>query len=168
MNDTYDRLGDLDLRSDGFENQDLASDLGKPIRISGDNNPFVLGGDPAPRHGQTLSEICDNEERDAVFNHTMQSGVFSNIKNSPLKEKLPPTLQVWAPGDSQGFKTFGKTIEPSAQFSKYETTKPADHLSFKADFNFNPKKFYCLKHPNREVEYCNEISAQFYCRACLP
>ncbi len=39
-------------------------------------------------------------------------------------------------------------------------------LDIAADFNFNPKKFYCKNHPSAEIEYCNEISGNFYCKMC--
>lgn len=85
----------------------------------------LLEGEPAPRLGQTLSEICDNEERDAVFNHTMQSGVFKNIHDSPLKEKLPKTLQMWTPGESGGFATFGREHEdPMTRWPSFKPKTP--------------------------------------------
>lgn len=129
-------------------------------------------GEPAPRMGATLSEICDNEERDAVFNHTMQSGVFKNISDSPLKEKLPKTLRMWTPGASNAFQTFGhENTECAPKWSKYQAKKSAQGiggLKAGSDFQFNPKKFYCRDHPLNEVEYCNEISNNFYCRSCCP
>jgi len=34
------------------------------------------------------------------------------------------------------------------------------------DFNFNPRKFFCRKHKTQEIEYCNQITNNFYCKLC--
>lgn len=39
-------------------------------------------------------------------------------------------------------------------------------LDIGKDFVFNPKKFFCPSHPSTEIEYCNEISGNFYCKQC--
>jgi hypothetical protein len=41
-----------------------------------------------------------------------------------------------------------------------------DGLDIGTDFAFNPRKLFCKTHPNLEVEYCNEISGNFYCKTC--
>lgn len=182
MNDTFDRLGDLDLKSDTFGNEDLHFDMGgrggEPISSSRGGQTLaqqmLMGGEPAPRGGHSLSEICDGDERDAVFTHTVQSGVLKNIHDSPLRDKLPRNLQMLGPGGgdaSAGFRTFGRendAVEMNQRFSTFEPTKPSAGLKMGADFSFNPKKFYCRSHPNNEVEFCNEINNTFYCRECQP
>ena len=50
--------------------------------------------------------------------------------------------------------------------SKKENAMPG--LQFATDFVFNPKKFYCRDHPKIEIEYCNSVSGNFYCKKCLP
>jgi hypothetical protein len=51
---------------------------------------------------------------------------------------------------------------------KFESAEPVKSLNIGADFTFYPKKFFCKAHPQIEVEYCNEISGNFYCTKCLP
>jgi hypothetical protein len=44
----------------------------------------------APRFGDTMSELGDEREKDAVFAHTLnKGGLFENIRASPLKNHLP-------------------------------------------------------------------------------
>ena len=52
------------------------------------NNPFIK---------DTLSEINDENEKNALFRHSMTHGVFNDIRHSPLKQKLPQDLQVYNP-----------------------------------------------------------------------
>ena len=40
-------------------------------------------------------------------------------------------------------------------------------MNYNDDFQFNPTKFYCKKH-RYEVEFCCEITNEFYCRKCKP
>jgi len=54
-----------------------------------------MKGKNAPRQGDTLSEICDNDKKDAVFNHSIKGGLFKNIHNSPLKERMPPNIRLY-------------------------------------------------------------------------
>jgi late competence protein required for DNA uptake (superfamily II DNA/RNA helicase) len=50
-----------------------------------------------------------------------------------------------------------------------ETTKENfKEVNIAKDFVFNPKKLYCRDHQNVEIEYCNSISGNFYCKKCLP
>jgi len=41
---------------------------------------------------ETLSEINDDKEKNAIFNHSMRHGVFNDLRNSPLKDKMPNNL----------------------------------------------------------------------------
>lgn len=41
------------------------------------------------RPNDTVSEVCDPVERDALFEHSFSKGLFSNIKHSPLRERAP-------------------------------------------------------------------------------
>ena len=52
------------------------------------NNPFL---------NDTVSEINDDKEKNAIFNHSLKHGVFNDIRNSPLKERLPTDLQYYNP-----------------------------------------------------------------------
>ena len=95
-----------------------------------------MSGEPAPRMGQTLSEICDNEEKEQIFNHTMQSGVFKNIHDSPLKEKMPKGLTMWTPGNTGGFQTFGREHEaPMTNWPGFKKQTPKQSgLKLGSDF----------------------------------
>ena len=37
-----------------------------------------------------------------------------------------------------------------------------------ADFEYVPKKFYCHKHKETEIDYCCTLNEQFFCKLCLP
>jgi hypothetical protein len=41
---------------------------------------------------ETLSEPYDQDEKEALYGHSMTKGLFNNIRNSPLREKMPPRL----------------------------------------------------------------------------
>ena len=127
----------------------------------------------------------------------MKHGLFNDIKNSPLKERMPPRLQVYEPaldnhllaneqrqamqqsfGATQerteqplGLQTRGKFVPRGAK-TDFDGALPAgylnDGLNYGGDFVFNPKKFYCPHHPGNEVEFHCAINGSFYCRKCQP
>ncbi len=148
MDNTFDRLSGLEI-----------SDNDEPInhRKNTDLNEFLMAGARAPtRDFETYSELGNNADKDKVFNHSITSGLFRNINNSPLRERMPKSLQMYNP-------------DPKAQFKPKECKKISaesisDGLDIGNDFLFNPKKFYCKNHPTYEVEYCNQISNNFYCK----
>ena len=64
MDDTFDRLEDLDLERVFEKSKDLKGDLSKPNKTtkaqnSKELNDFLMQGKRAPRQGDTISEICD-------------------------------------------------------------------------------------------------------------
>lgn len=80
---------------------------------------------------------------------------------------MPERLQIY---DSYKNATFGQTLPdikpPAHDFSQQFIPREHKSLNFEDDFNFNPKKFFCKKHPSLEVEFSCEISEEFYCRKC--
>ena len=52
------------------------------------HNPFIT---------DTVSEIHDDKEKNAIFNHSLKHGVFNDIRNSPLRERLPADMQYYNP-----------------------------------------------------------------------
>ena len=52
------------------------------------NNPFI---------SDTLSEIHDEKEKNAIFSHSLKHGVYNEIRNSPLRDRLPRDLQIYNP-----------------------------------------------------------------------
>ena len=52
------------------------------------NNPFI---------SDTLSEIHDEKEKNAIFSHSLKHGVYNEIRSSPLRERLPHDLQIYNP-----------------------------------------------------------------------
>ena len=42
-------------------------------------------------------EFHDDKEKNAIFNHSLRHGVFNDIRNSPLKERLPADMQYYNP-----------------------------------------------------------------------
>ena len=51
---------------------------------------------------ETISEIYDRDEKNAVFTHSLKQGVLKQIQNSPIKNKLPKDIGLWMQ-DHQGF-----------------------------------------------------------------
>ena len=142
-----------------------------------------------------MSELFDNQEKTAIFQHSMKHGLFNDIKNSPLKQKMPPRMQMYQPAlDNHLFadeqrnlasQTFGGAEEhhekpiglhnrgkfiPRGAKTDFDGALPPGHLNdglnYGGDFVFNPKKFWCSKHPGNEVEYVSAINGSFYCRKC--
>ena len=44
-----------------------------------------------------MSEIYDDKEKKAVFDHTLRDGVFNDINRSPLKGKIPLGMKYYEP-----------------------------------------------------------------------
>ena len=140
-----------------------------------------------------MSELFDNQEKTAIFQHSMKHGLFNDIKNSPLKDKMPRRMQMYEPAlDNHLFaneqkelaQTFGDTqehlekplglhnrgkFEPRGAKTDFDGALPPGHLNdglnYGGDFVFTPKKFYCPKTGN-EVEFYCAINGSFYCRKC--
>ena len=81
---------------DGSNTVSVRSDLDDLDDLFFKKNPMDGGRAPV---GETLSELADGADKDAVFNHSLKYGVFNNIKNSPLKEKLPANIQMYQHDD---------------------------------------------------------------------
>ncbi len=90
LENAFDRLSGLDVDS-----QLSRDDLDVDFKKNKDLNKFILAGQHAPRQKENLSEIGDPIEKDAVFNHTINNGVFRNINNSPLRDRLPKSMQMY-------------------------------------------------------------------------
>ena len=58
---------------------------------------YKYGRQGDPFLGETMSEIYDDNEKKAVFNHTLRDGVFNDIGNSPLKGKIPVGMKYYEP-----------------------------------------------------------------------
>ena len=52
---------------------------------------------PNAFNADVMSEIADDREKDAIFNHSLSKGLFNDIRDSPLKERLPADLQFYNP-----------------------------------------------------------------------
>lgn len=133
------------------------------------NSFFKKDVEKFPRQvNDTISEVYDPVEKQALFDHSMTKGLFNNIRNSPLKDKMPARMQMY---EAYNLKGFDQSASPAqggtANFKEFKLTQPKG-LNFETDFTFNPKKFFCKKHPNMEIEFCCEINEEFYCKKCLP
>jgi hypothetical protein len=96
---------DIDLRSD----LDSGRSYTKQSQLSG--STFMKKSEKDRRYkAETLSEPYDQEEKEALFGHSMTKGLFNNIRNSPLKDKMPPRMQVY---EAYGNATFGQTNRAS-------------------------------------------------------
>ena len=69
-------------------------------------------------------------------------------------------MQIYKGDQSQQFETKKEKSVVTANFLEDEDCE----LDIGKDFVFNPKKFFCPSHPSTEIEYCNQISGNFYCR----
>ena len=118
MNDTFERLSGLSIdesiHSGGKQKENFMMDFnGKKKSKDKDKDRakkmvnawdmFEKGGEYAPRNKarETYSEIADEDEKDAVFSHSMQrGGLFGQLAASPLKEFLPnkfkKKMPLWA------------------------------------------------------------------------
>ena len=50
-----------------------------------------------PFVGETMSEINDEKEKNAIFHHSLKEGLFNDLRNSPLKKRMPGDLQMYNP-----------------------------------------------------------------------
>jgi hypothetical protein len=122
----------------------------------------------------TLSEVYDPVEKEQLFEHSMSKGLFHNIKNSPLRERMPKNTQFFEEYKTK-FQNFGSTTEnhltKPTEFIPFQPMT-STNLKFETDFTFNPKKFYCKLHPSQEIEYaCDLVAGELgalYCKKCLP
>jgi hypothetical protein len=97
MASTFDRLSSLDVGSElsfDYENDN------KLMQQNQDINKFILQGQRAPRAPDTYSEINDPADKDAIYNHSVKTGVFRKINESPLRQRMPASMQMYM-GDSQ-------------------------------------------------------------------
>lgn len=46
---------------------------------------------------RTLSEVNNEQEKNALFHHSMRDGLFNDLRNSPLRQKMPEDLQMYNP-----------------------------------------------------------------------
>ena len=63
---------------------------------------------------------------------------------------------------NKGFERSNSPVEntkTTAEFKQFKLTE-AKGLNFESDFTFNPKKFFCKKHPGVEIEFCCEITEE--------
>ena len=82
-------LNDREELNEFFDINDINGKKNKDL------NKYIMEGKKAPRPVETLSDIDDPKERDAIFNHSIKDGVFRNINNSPLRERMPKSLQMY-------------------------------------------------------------------------
>jgi len=96
MDKTFDRLEGFSLDQD-FSGQDkMKNDFGDTFNTkNADIKSFIMSGKRAPRDVDTFSEIFDDDKKDAIFNHSIKGGLFKNINNSPLREKMPASLKIY-------------------------------------------------------------------------
>ena len=68
----------------------------------------------------TLSEVGDERDKDAIFNHSMRHGVFNDLRNSPLKDRMPDDLQVYNPALEK--RMFNRDDGPGARRRPMDAT----------------------------------------------
>ena len=102
---TLDRLKDLEV--DSFDRESQFSELGsmKDYPRNRTNDPhqdmmdaiFVPKAKNSAFIADTVSEINDEREKNAIFSHSLKHGVFNDIRNSPLRRRMPVEMQVYNP-----------------------------------------------------------------------
>ena len=105
---------DVDIRSDTQGSQDM--DWNERKAETRKYGAKLMGGQRAPRAADTLSDIDDPYERDKIFRHSMQGGLMKNISDSPLKNRMPHTLQMYE----------SDKVEQPQAFSKKQVGLPFD------------------------------------------
>lgn len=111
---TLNRLKDMDV-DDLFDRDDNESIVSSNIDSTGladfnakfNRNPFI---------SDAVSEIADEREKDVIFNHSLKQGLFNDIKKSPLRERMPVTLQTYDPAfDNHLFYKKSKGLKGAPQ-----------------------------------------------------
>ena len=97
-----DRQADMDIVSalNARSDDELRSDLHSNRSYAGKGSPlsgsaFLKKNDEDRYKAETLSEPYDFEEKNALFEHSMTKGLFNDIKNSPLRDKMPHRMQIY-------------------------------------------------------------------------
>lgn len=100
MDQTFDRLEGFSLDQDLSGNDRMKNGFNDTFNTknNADLNAFLMGGKKAPRDADTYSEIFDDHKKQAIFNHSMSGGLFKNINNSPLRDKMPSSLKIYQEG----------------------------------------------------------------------
>ena len=100
--DTLNRLRDLEV--DSFDRDSnlsaVSSTMSRKLGIPNtgmEDSLFARKTNQNPFIADTVSEINDNKEKNAIFNHSMKHGLFNDIRASPLRDRLPLDLQVYDP-----------------------------------------------------------------------
>lgn len=67
----------------------------------------------------------------------------------------------------------GAGYDPTETFKKFQPRSEKKRvkkglLDEIADFIYTPRRFFCPKHKDTEIEYCCKINEAFYCKLCLP
>ena len=57
--------------------------LNRAAKKHGVSKPFIA---------DTVSEINDEREKNAIFNHSLKDGLFNDLRNSPLRDRMPNDL----------------------------------------------------------------------------
>ena len=50
-----------------------------------------------PFLAETVSELYDEKDKSQLLAHSFKHGVFNDLKNSPLKSKMPNNLRMYEP-----------------------------------------------------------------------
>ena len=90
MDDTFDRLRELDV--DSFATGSDASNMDMIDQMLN-----RAGRKAKPYIADTLSEINDEKEKNAIFNHSLKDGLFNDLRHSPLRDRMPHDLQFYNP-----------------------------------------------------------------------
>lgn len=136
-----------------------------------------------------LSDLVNSDEKDEIFRHSMSKGLFNDIKKSPLKDKMPKSMQFYdQEKDMRSFPqkpsydqriaeleaTFNASPQGKEMFPKFVPRHKKGlnkGLDVGKDFTINAVKFFCKERKHKEpeeVEFVCTSSKKFYCKRCLP
>ncbi|CDW89554.1 UNKNOWN [Stylonychia lemnae] len=193
FDESFDRDSVVDF---GFNN-DLAADFNygnnafnQTIKKNQVNQQNKKGGKIGHMNGppikSSISDIVDKNEREAVFQNSMRpGGLFGNMHQLPGQSMTPFLVSPGGPMESMQRSALfnigsgmGSPIQsppkgPADTFKKFMPRSEKEKFKKQIideirDFVYVPKKFFCKKHKQTEVEYCCAINETFFCKLCLP
>jgi len=107
----------------------------------------------------------------------MQSGKSQNMRSSGGFDS-PDFMKMM--DDQMAMQNLANTIKndqdfynPRESFKKFmprseKKKNKKDMIDELQDFMYVPRRFFCKKHKDTEIEYCCKINENFYCRLCMP
>lgn len=96
----------------------------------------------------------------------VRQGTSLDIPTTPNTNNQQMSSGPWTPNNDPNY-------DPLETFKKFKTRTEKQRtaqtvLDEMNHFSYNPKRFFCQRHKDTEIEYCCKINETFYCRLCVP